>query len=77
MLKHVPDADQPVAKPIFTDFLQRLDLSRHFLDGPRAYLKWNKWNTQQGGAWVDAVVVIVAAAFFAASWGLALALRRL
>jgi len=26
---------------------------------------------------VDAVVVIVAAAFFAASWGLALALRRL
>ena len=74
MLKHVPDADQPVAKPIFTDFLQSLDLSRHFLDGPRAYLKWN---TQQGGARVDAVVVIVAAAFFAASWGLALALRRL
>jgi hypothetical protein len=74
VLKHVPDADQLVARPIFTDFIRSLDLSRHFLDGSRAYLKWK---TQQGGAWVDAVVVIVAAAFFAASWGLALALRRL
>jgi hypothetical protein len=74
VLRHVRDADQAVARPIFTDFLQSTDLSRHFLDGSRAYLKWN---TQQGSAWVGAVVVIVAAAFFAASWGLALALRRL